>query len=189
MKTPFPSLMTTSHAARYLGYRTTGALRKAHLEKRIFPVGRRGGRGTWMWAVADLDRFLRGEPPVMMKADRSDAPLHFGDAHDEGSEVAEPVEQLGEEDPSTGSLENENGRRPFSASASKRSGDGSDARDSQGAPEHRRSKRPQVVERREGENKVGNRIGPASKAALRRLRDRSFGAKGTNKGDQEPSGT
>jgi hypothetical protein len=39
-------------------------LRKAHLDGKVFPVGRRGGVGSSTWARADLDRFLRGELPV-----------------------------------------------------------------------------------------------------------------------------
>src|SRR5688500_9735784 len=35
--------MTTRQAAAYCGFKTTGALRKAHMEGRIRPAGRRGG--------------------------------------------------------------------------------------------------------------------------------------------------
>ena len=37
------TFFTTADAARYCGYRTTGALRKAAMLGRIKPVGRRGG--------------------------------------------------------------------------------------------------------------------------------------------------
>jgi hypothetical protein len=60
----WPELMSTSVAARYCGYKTTSGLRKAHLDKKVFPVGRRGGAGSWSWARADLDRFLRGGAPA-----------------------------------------------------------------------------------------------------------------------------
>lgn len=60
----WPDLMSTSVAARYCGYKTTSGLRKAHLDKKVFPVGRRGGAGSWSWARADLDRFLRGGAPA-----------------------------------------------------------------------------------------------------------------------------
>jgi hypothetical protein len=56
--------LTTRAAALYVGFKTPASLRKAHLERRVFPVGRRGGTGTCMWSVDDLDRFLRGEPPL-----------------------------------------------------------------------------------------------------------------------------
>jgi hypothetical protein len=52
--------MTTAAAAVYCGFRSASALRKAKLEGRVRPAGRRGGRGTWMWAREELDRFLRG---------------------------------------------------------------------------------------------------------------------------------
>jgi len=55
--------LTTVDAARYCGFKTSSAIRKAHHEGRLLPVGRRGGTGTWVWAVTDLDRFMRGEPP------------------------------------------------------------------------------------------------------------------------------
>ena len=50
-------LLTTPDAATYCGFQTTGALRKAHSEKRVFPIARRGGRGVWLWSRRDLDRF------------------------------------------------------------------------------------------------------------------------------------
>jgi len=40
------SLLATRAAATYCGFKTTGALRKAHLEGRVVPVGRRGGGGN-----------------------------------------------------------------------------------------------------------------------------------------------
>ena len=61
---PLDALVTTREAAALCGFRTPSALRKAHLEGRIHPVGRRGGRGTQVWLVADLQRFMRGLPPL-----------------------------------------------------------------------------------------------------------------------------
>jgi hypothetical protein len=58
------TFLTTREAAAYCGFATTGALRKARLEGRIVPIGRRGGRGTLMWSLDDLGRFLRGDVPV-----------------------------------------------------------------------------------------------------------------------------
>lgn len=57
------SLLTTAEAAAYCGFKTPGALRKAHLERRVLPAGRRGGKGTWMWRREDLDAFLCGRRP------------------------------------------------------------------------------------------------------------------------------
>ncbi len=65
------TLLPTLEAAHYCGFKTTGALRKAHMEARISPVGRRGGRGTYMWSIESLDRFLRGEPPAKVEPERS----------------------------------------------------------------------------------------------------------------------
>jgi hypothetical protein len=59
-----PTLLTTRDAAVFCGFRTLGALRKARLEGRVRAAGRRGGRGTLVWAVADLERFMRGLPPL-----------------------------------------------------------------------------------------------------------------------------
>jgi hypothetical protein len=67
-------LLTTTEAAVYCGFKNPSGLRKAHLEGRIFSVGRRGGIGPWMWAISDRDRFLRGEGPVRSSAERSGAP-------------------------------------------------------------------------------------------------------------------
>src|SRR5690242_7163319 len=85
--------LTTRAAASYVGFKTTGGLRKARLEGRIFPVGRRGGRGTYVWSVDALDRFLRGEPPATMSAERSGAPP-LGDAHEEAEELEVVQEHL-----------------------------------------------------------------------------------------------
>lgn len=56
--------MSAAVAARYCGYKTTAGLRKAHHDRKVFPVGRRGGGGSWTWARTDLDRFLRGGSPA-----------------------------------------------------------------------------------------------------------------------------
>jgi len=61
---PDDATVTTSEAAQLCGFKTPSAIRKAFLEGRIRPVGKRGGRGTWMWRVADLRRFLNGLPPL-----------------------------------------------------------------------------------------------------------------------------
>jgi len=65
----WPPLLSTAAATRYCGYKSTSALRKAHHEGRIAPVGRRGGNGTCMWSRADLDRFLRGEAAADVAAE------------------------------------------------------------------------------------------------------------------------
>src|SRR6516162_6769371 len=83
-----PPLLTTRAAAAYCGFKTTGALRKARLEGRIQPAGRRGGTGTWMWSRVELHRFLTGGGVAKLAAERSGAPSAHGDAHEEeGMEV------------------------------------------------------------------------------------------------------
>jgi hypothetical protein len=67
---PAPYL-TTADPARSCGFKTPSAIRKAPIEGRIFPVSRRGGKGTWVYAVADLHRFTRGEPPLPSAATAS----------------------------------------------------------------------------------------------------------------------
>jgi hypothetical protein len=72
-QTPLPSLpplLTTRAAAAYCGFKTTGAIRKARLEGRLTPVGKRGGRGTWMWSREELDQFLRGGRPATVADDQ-----------------------------------------------------------------------------------------------------------------------
>ena len=61
---PADAIVTTREAATLCGFRTSSALRKAHIEGRIHPVGRRGGRGTLVWEVRALERFMRGLPPL-----------------------------------------------------------------------------------------------------------------------------
>jgi hypothetical protein len=78
----WPTLMTTATAARYCGFRTAGAIRKAHLEGRLSPAGRRGGVGAWMWARSELDAFLcggrgKGGP---MRSPQSSEPFNRADA-------------------------------------------------------------------------------------------------------------
>jgi hypothetical protein len=81
----WPAVMSTKVAASYCGYKTASALRKAHLDGKVFPVGRRGGVGSLTWSRADLDGFLQLEPRASegdrQRAPRVDAP----EAHDSTS--------------------------------------------------------------------------------------------------------
>src|SRR5829696_5907175 len=86
--------LTTREAAAYCGFKTTGALRKAHLEDRVRPVGRRGGKGTWMWSREDLDGFLRGKSPATVSAERSGAPHEQRGAHEKERELEVVQEHL-----------------------------------------------------------------------------------------------
>jgi hypothetical protein len=69
----------TAAAAKYLGFRSTFAVRKAVMEGRLFAVGRRGGVGPLLFTRADLDRFARGSPPATLAADRPGAPPGDGE--------------------------------------------------------------------------------------------------------------
>ena len=85
---PAPSstmqFLTTADAARYCGYRTTGALRKAAMEGRIEPVGRRGGTGTLMWRRGDLDHFLcDGRRRTVSGGLAGSASTHDGGTHEQ----------------------------------------------------------------------------------------------------------
>ena len=108
MSTPLQrTFLTTREAAAYVGFKTTSAIRKALLEGRIHPVGRRGGNGPWMFEVSELNRFLRGEPFATVAGEHSGASglrghheemqrveidqgnLHFSQASDPGRVAAE----------------------------------------------------------------------------------------------------
>jgi hypothetical protein len=65
--------LTTREAAIYCAFKTTGAIRKAVMEKRLVPAGRRGGTGTLMFRVEDLDAFLEGRKPGCLPCGRPDA--------------------------------------------------------------------------------------------------------------------
>ncbi len=153
-----PHFLTTAQATIYCGFKTTGALRKAHLERRIFPVGRRGGTGTWMWRREDLDGFLRGERPATVRSDRPGAPQH-GDAH--GKEVDQAVEDDGSAHEARGRLDSEEGR---TSRADKRDGpdNGPEEGDQESAPLRGRGDGLQMAERRADTNQVRRRLGPAS---------------------------
>jgi hypothetical protein len=74
--------MTTAEAARYCGFRTTAAIRKAHLEGRLVPLGRRGGTGTYMWSRQALDAFVAGGRDGIVPPGRPGAlPLKNGAHH------------------------------------------------------------------------------------------------------------
>ncbi len=123
----WPPYMTTALATSYCGFKTTGALRKAHLEHRILPYGRRGGRGTWIWRRDDLDAFLRGKLPATIPTlERSGAP-HDGGVNEhevEGMEVgSRHLDRSGAR--TAGRLATEGGRsrRPRSSDRSRGPGD------------------------------------------------------------------
>ena len=75
------SPMTTAQAARYCGFKTTAAIRKAHLEGRLVPLGRRGGSGTYMWSREALDAFLAGARDAIVPCGRPGAPPENAGGH------------------------------------------------------------------------------------------------------------
>src|SRR5579872_4472598 len=58
----FPPYMTTSLAAFYCGFRNSRGLHSAFRQGKVYPYGRRGGSGHYVWKRDDLDEFLRGDP-------------------------------------------------------------------------------------------------------------------------------
>ncbi len=56
--------LPTVEAARYCGFRSPRGLLSAYRRGKVFPVGRRGGSGSFTWRPEDLDAFLRGEKPM-----------------------------------------------------------------------------------------------------------------------------
>jgi hypothetical protein len=72
-----PPVMATALAAQYCGFGSSRGLLSAFRRGKVFPVGRRGGTGTFTWRREDLDSFLRGEEPIggaaLALSDRADA--------------------------------------------------------------------------------------------------------------------
>ena len=159
------------------GFKTTGALRKAKLEGRIAPVGRRGGTGTWMWSRDDLDRFLRGEEAATVRSERSGAP-HGGTREQEMDHALEEPRR-GDEAPEC--LGEEGGRTPRPRSCD-RSHDGTDEGDQESHAGRRRGGGVHVAGGREGADPRRRGAGPRRRRARGRvagqeLRPRSQGAR------------
>jgi hypothetical protein len=84
--------MTTTAAARYCGFKTSAAIRKAMLDGRLIPIGRRGGTGTYMWSRLSLDAFLAGERGAIVPSGRPGAlPVRHGGTH--GNEMGQKMGQ------------------------------------------------------------------------------------------------
>src|SRR5579872_3498631 len=162
----WPPYLTTAEATRYCRFKTTGALRKAAREGRIRPEGRRGGKGTWMWAREELDAFLFGRKLP------SDAPVTppTDDGGEHGrSEMDEAMEQLGEPDAGARHLQTE-GRRLSRTGPDEGPGHGQGQGDQTDARRGERSGGPHVARGRAREGQKRSGCGPVSQAALRRLR-------------------
>jgi hypothetical protein len=88
------SPMTTAQAARYCGFKTTAAIRKALLDGRLVPLGRRGGTGTYMWSRQALDAFVAGARGGIVPLGRPGAPPTNIGGHHGRNEVGTEVEIL-----------------------------------------------------------------------------------------------
>ena len=83
--------MPTSLAAQYCGFRTPRGLLSAFRRGKVWPVGRRGRTGTFMWRREDLDAFLRGEQPMgAALAVRDGADVKAGYLAAEGGRLLRP---------------------------------------------------------------------------------------------------
>ena len=176
-----PYLPTTA-AAAYCGFKTSGALRKAHLEGKIRPSGRRGGTGTWMWAVEDLDRFILGLPPRdSVSAGRPGTPSSYGgDQHgseEEGTQVGEAMEIMDcGQTLETGGLA-EKGRWIPNPGSGSRSQDWKDERSQEDLAQRGRSRRVSQSRRGTGKGQA-RRVDADRNDALRRLRGIVAGPEG-----------
>ena len=135
MSDPVRHLLTTVEAAAYCGFKSTSAIRKAKLEGRLTPAGRRGGKGTWMWSVDELDRFLVGAPAASFSADRPGTPPEGAvHGHEEEERMDQPMEELGQADPASERLAEEGAEDISCAPESKTQRPGSSRRSSESCP-------------------------------------------------------
>ncbi len=181
-------LLCTRDAAMYCGYKTPGALRKAFLDGKVRPAGRRGGTGTWMWSVVELDRFLHGHPAAIVDSERSGAPPSGG-AHDQekdGVEVGSRKLDINEPGAARG-MAAKGGRACRSRSGQGRD-DGPTVGHMESAIRGGRTDGPAMVEGRTGTNPRRTRLGAASESALRRLRCLSDGTQNRQRRHQKRQG-
>jgi hypothetical protein len=82
--------MTTAEASRYCGFKSTAAIRKALLDGRLVPLGRRGGTGTYMWSRQALDAFLAGVRGGIVPPGRPGAPPTNSGGHHGTTTAASP---------------------------------------------------------------------------------------------------
>src|ERR1700733_14753513 len=125
---PADAPMTTAAAARYCGFKSTAAIRKAFRDGRLTPIGRRGGTGTYMWSRLALEAFLAGSRSDIVPAGRPGAnPARVGGTH--GNEMGQAMGQLDSTDAGqTRRLPQKGGRIPGPGSRH-RSADGETERD------------------------------------------------------------
>lgn len=176
---------TTAAAARYLAFRSTSAIRKAVMESRLRPVGRRGGVGPHLFTREELDRFARGDPPATLTADRPGAPPADGEAHGQ-DEVDETLEVLGGADAAARRLEEEGGRLPRESPGTG-SDDGPHEGGEEGSARGGRSDRVHVASRGARPHRSRRAPSPAAEDALRRIQRVALRAEGDGEGNQKRS--
>ncbi|MBP9113512.1 MAG: helix-turn-helix domain-containing protein [Polyangiaceae bacterium] len=181
--------LTTAEAALYCRFKSTAAIRKARLEGRLHPVGRRGGTGTWMWSVDELDRFLQGQPTAMVEPDRSGAPPSHGDANErKEQQLDNEVEEPREANSASRGVSTE-GRRNTDSSEDHRPNNGTTNRDQASAPRGKRGAGVSTLGRGEKSHQTRQGSSRASEDALLRLRRLSLGTEDRHQGDQKRQGS
>lgn len=170
--------MTTVEASRYCGFKTTAAIRKALLDGRLAPLGRRGGTGTYMWSRQALDAFLAGARGGIVRVGRPDAPPTNNGGHHGRNEVGrEMAISTGAEARPTGRLADEGRWIPGSRSShglSDREATTSHA----GGARHGRRGRVQGASGSSRRRAKGTDRGDGAADALQRIRRVAFRAKG-----------
>jgi hypothetical protein len=117
----FPPAVAKPPALRRSCTGYAGAIRKLVHDGRLRPVSRRGGRGTLLFSLEDLDTFLRGGRPVPSEADRQVAPQLNEAPHDQLRQTEENEVQKRVRHPNRRSLRTSPGHRPDHGTSSLRS--------------------------------------------------------------------
>ena len=104
--------MTTAQAARYCGFKTTAAIRKAFGEGRLVPLGKRGGKGTYIWSREALDAFLAGARGGIVPSGRPGAPPENDVRRGRASAHPDPERDTDRARRSRGVHRSEAGQRP-----------------------------------------------------------------------------
>ena len=163
---PASRLFTTAQAAAYCAFKTAGAIRKLVHDGRLIPVSRRGGRGTLLFSVEELDAFLRGGRPVPSEADRQVAPQLNEAPHDQSRKTEENEIQKRVRHPNRRSLRTSPGHRPDHGQARLHQEDTANQGSTRGIPMAAGGSRPSPKR---------HALTPESEAALRRIRGAASG--------------
>lgn len=127
------TFLTTAEGAKNCRFETTGAIRKALMEKRLRSVCRRSGRGTHVFLQEDLDQFTCGLPPRgNEEPERPGAPPPGSD--DEEDRMGQAVELLDRAQTSEAGGMAQEGGGVLRSRTRRRSEGGQDAGGAEGAP-------------------------------------------------------